>query len=85
MTFVDANEVHVNVDSDVSEPVAVEVNEFRGIAKLDVRHWYTRKDGALARTRKGVSVPVEDSRRLIEALIEAHNLAHPDQVLSLVE
>lgn len=67
------NDVMIPVDSDTRNPVQVAVSSYRGQENLDIRHWYEGKDGLYHRTRKGVSVPVEDTPQVLQAIAEAYN------------
>ncbi len=76
--FVDPDQINVEVDADVSNPVTVAVNTFRGRANLNIRHWCQQKDGKFARTPKGVVIPFDDRVELLNALVNAVNLAATD-------
>lgn len=76
--FADADKVNVEVDADVSNPVTVAINEFRGRTNLNIRHWYQREDGQYARTQKGVTVPFDDRVELLQALVDTINLGATD-------
>lgn len=76
--FVDARQVNIEVDADVSLPVTVELGDFRGVPNLSIRHWYQREDGQYARTQKGVTIPFDDREALLQALVDAINLGATD-------
>lgn len=80
MSFVEAIKpqlapISTVVEADVREPIAVERHEWKGSVKLDVRHWYSKADGSFGRTKKGVSIPLEEAEALLAALVEVVNEA----------
>lgn len=73
--FVESNQINVEVEADVRQPITVEVSNWRGVQSLSIRHWYETSQGAFARTQKGVLLPLADGEKLIAAIQEAMSQA----------
>ncbi len=73
--FVDANEINVEVETEVKQPITVAVSDWRGVQCLSIRHWYETPQGTYARTQKGVMLPLADGEKLIAAIQEAMSQA----------
>lgn len=56
-----------------SETLRVEISEYKGVQYLNLRMWYTDKDGELRPTKKGIAVNKEDYQELKAAVLEAEN------------
>lgn len=69
--YVKPNEVNVEVETTVREPVTVELTEWQGSDYLSVRHWYQTEEGTYARTKKGIMIPLADADKLMVAIQEA--------------
>lgn len=74
-----------DVDIDVSQPVRVEVSEYRERTNLQIRHWW-EPDGSndLVRTKKGVTIPLDDTLVLVNAILDLYNEA-TNQSFEVVE
>ncbi|WCL49562.1 transcriptional coactivator p15/PC4 family protein [Leptospira sp. GIMC2001] len=55
------------------EVIRVEVSEFKGSTYLNLRVWYTDKDGELKPTQKGIAIPPELYDQVKEAITEAES------------
>jgi hypothetical protein len=64
-----------NFPKNVSEEVRVEVGEYRGVARVDVRVWQDSWAGAPFRTKKGLSLSVDLIPELIAGLEAALDYA----------
>lgn len=56
------------------EPIQIKVSEYKGVMRLDIRHYYGDFAGDLNPTQKGVNIPLADAGNLvasIESVIEA--------------
>lgn len=53
------------------EVIRVEVTEYKGNHYLNLRVWYTDKEGELKPTQKGIAIPPELYDSLKEAVLEA--------------
>ncbi|MCB1189237.1 MAG: transcriptional coactivator p15/PC4 family protein [Leptospiraceae bacterium] len=51
----------------------IEVSEYKGVSYLNLRMWYTDKDGELRPTKKGVAVTKEDYELLKAAILDAES------------
>ena len=58
------------------EEIRVEASEWKGSRRLDLRTWYTDREGELKPSRQGIALTAADIWKLIEAgvLEEAHTL-----------
>lgn len=58
------------------EEIRVEVSEWKGSRRLDLRTWYTDREGELKPSRQGITLTGADVWKLIEAgvLEKAHAL-----------
>ncbi len=54
---------------DKRQPVVVAISEFKGVQRLDIRHYYKDAAAELQPTQKGVSIEVEYMDSLIELLL----------------
>lgn len=54
------NEMQTVVNPESDRPVVVARSAYRGVERLDVRHYYYTRAGELKPTKKGVSLPVSD-------------------------
>jgi hypothetical protein len=53
-------------------PVVVSVNEWKGVRRIDIRHYWTPKGSTkLTPTQKGVSVAITEAGTLVDALTAA--------------
>jgi hypothetical protein len=50
------------------EPVVIQVKEYEGLERLDIRHWFSA-NGHLAPTKKGVNVPTSYAQTLLENIM----------------
>jgi hypothetical protein len=75
MTVSSFEEVSVEANLDIRDPIIVSVSDFKGKPRLDMRHYYETDEGEMSPTRKGVNVPLDDALELIEALVTAYNAA----------
>ena len=66
------NEVSIQPDLDVREPLVVSIGVFNERARLDVRHYYENAEGELGPTKKGINVPLDDILPLIDAMLVAY-------------
>jgi hypothetical protein len=57
------------------EAVVVQLREFEGVALLDVRKYYTGRDGKMAPTKKGLSITIRRLPELAGALAKAEHKA----------
>ena len=53
------------------EVIRVEVTEYKGSTYLNLRVWYTDKDGELKPTQKGIAIPPELYVQVKDAFLEA--------------
>jgi hypothetical protein len=54
-------------------PVVVSIHEYKGVDRLDIRHFWTPKGGKKpVATRKGVNVPVEFAAELLKELTSVY-------------
>lgn len=60
-----------DIDKGNGEVIRVEISEFKGQQYLNIRTWYTDKEGNLKPTQKGVTVRPEHFKELMEALRQA--------------
>jgi len=51
--------------------VRVQISEYKGVQRLDIRHLF-EKDGELLPTQKGVNIPVEFLPQLTQAIQEVY-------------
>lgn len=51
-----------------SKSLQVAIQDFRGIAGIDIREWYAGKDGSMHPTKKGIRVSLNDLSKLISIL-----------------
>ncbi len=49
-------------------PVIVSISEYKGVRRLDVRHYWTTDEGKLAPSQKGVSISLEYAEELYQAI-----------------
>ncbi|EQA60502.1 transcriptional coactivator p15/PC4 family protein [Leptospira alexanderi] len=61
------------VDKGRGEVIRVEVSEYKGTKYLNLRIWYTDKDGEKKPTQKGIAIPPELYDEIKKAIIEAEN------------
>lgn len=60
----------IRVDSDVRNPIFVSRSMFRGVLRLDVRHYYD-DHGQWRPTKKGISLPMAEREQLVAAIRSA--------------
>lgn len=79
--FDKTNDVHVPSGVSHKNPIAVEISNGRGSVKnLDVRHWYFNDEvDAYCRTRQGVQIKLEETPKLIAAILTAYNQCVPEE------
>jgi hypothetical protein len=53
--------------NDNGDVIRVQVKEFKGNEYLDIRNFYTDKDGELRPTKKGVSIPMHLAQEVVGA------------------
>lgn len=74
-----------DVDIDILQPIKVEVSEYRGQTNLQVRHWWKPKEHEdLVRTKKGITIPLDDTLVLIQVMLDSYNEA-TEQHFAIVE
>ena len=56
------------IEKSKSETIRVRLVEFHSRQFLDVRAFYTKDDGLLAPTKKGVAIPLDTAADVIEGL-----------------
>lgn len=56
------------------EVLRVEISEYKGKKNLNIRIWYTDKEGNLKPTQKGVTVSPEDYEEFKKAIEQAGSL-----------
>lgn len=61
------------------EVLRVEVSEYKGKKNLNIRIWYTDKEGNLKPTQKGVTVSPEDYEEFKRAVEEAGPILTDEQ------
>jgi hypothetical protein len=57
------------------QPLFVESGSYGGKPNLGVRHSYVNDDGEVCRTRKGITIPLEDVPALIAKMQEVYDEA----------
>ena len=60
-----------DVDKGKGEIIRIEITEYKGKNFLNLRVWYTDKDGEYKPTQKGIAIPPELYEEVKEAMIEA--------------
>lgn len=60
-----------DIDRGKGEVLRIEISEYKGKKLLNLRIWYTDKEGELKPTQKGVTVSPESYGELKEAILEA--------------
>jgi hypothetical protein len=60
-----------DIDRGKGEVLRIEISEYKGKKLLNLRIWYTDKEGELKPTQKGVTVSPESYEELKEAILEA--------------
>lgn len=60
----------IQVDTDVRNPIFVSRSMYRGVLRLDVRHYYDDR-GQWQPTRKGISLPMAEREQLVAAICSA--------------
>ncbi len=60
-----------DIDKGNGEVIRVEISEFKGQQYLNIRTWYTDKEGELKPTQKGVTIRPEQFADLKAALLQA--------------
>jgi hypothetical protein len=60
----------IPVDTDVRNPIFVSRSMYRGVLRLDVRHYYDDR-GNWQPTRKGISLPMAEREQLVAAIRSA--------------
>ncbi len=66
--------IHIaDIPKSRGEVIRVEITEYSGKKLLNIRIWYTDKEGKLAPTKKGVALNIEQFDDLKNALAEAEN------------
>jgi len=67
-----------NVIKDIArlrgEVLRIAVSEYKGKKNLNIRIWYTDKEGNLRPTQKGITISVEDYQAFKEAVEQAGSL-----------
>ncbi|MCB1180026.1 MAG: transcriptional coactivator p15/PC4 family protein [Leptospiraceae bacterium] len=63
-----------DIDRGRGEVLRIEVSEYKGKKNLNLRIWYTDKEGELKPTQKGVTVAPEHYEELKEAILEAGSM-----------
>lgn len=56
-------------------PVIVSISEYKGVERLDIRHYWTTDQGTMAPSQKGVSLPLEYAEELYQAIGQVLSLA----------
>ena len=60
-----------DVDKGKGEIIRVEISEYKGKSYLNLRVWYTDKEGEFKPTQKGIAIPPELYEEVKQAVIEA--------------
>jgi hypothetical protein len=60
-----------DIEKGRGEIIRIELSEYKGNTYLNLRVWYTDKDGEYKPTQKGVSFTTEQYQDLKEAILEA--------------
>lgn len=60
----------IQVDVDVRNPIFISRSMYRGVLRLDVRHYYD-DNGRWQPTRKGISLPMAEREQLVAAIRSA--------------
>ncbi|MBE7412474.1 MAG: transcriptional coactivator p15/PC4 family protein [Leptospiraceae bacterium] len=60
-----------DIDKGKGEIIRVEISEYKGKSYLNLRVWYTDKEGELKPTQKGIAIPPELYEDVKTAIIEA--------------
>lgn len=55
--------------------IKASVSEYKGTKRLDVRQWFTGKDGELYPTKQGFQIPPSDHGQLIAEILRAVGVA----------
>lgn len=74
-----------DVDIDIAQPIKVEVSEYRDKTNFQIRHWW-KPEGSdeLVRTKKGITILLDDTLVLINAILDLYNEA-TNQSFEVVE
>jgi Transcriptional Coactivator p15 (PC4) len=65
------SDIIAEIDRGRGEVLRIEVSEYKGKKNLNLRIWYTDKDGEKKPTQKGVTISPENYEQLKEAILEA--------------
>lgn len=63
-----------DLDRGRGEVLRIEVSEYKGKKNLNLRIWYTDKDGNLKPTQKGVTISPESYEEFKEAILQAGSM-----------
>jgi hypothetical protein len=64
--------VAIDADIDISAPLRVTISVYRGEPRFDVRHLWV-VDGEQRPTKKGINIPLDEARTLIDTMLTAYN------------
>ena len=74
-----------DVDIDIPQPIRVEVSEYRERTNLQIRHWWKPDNSdELVRSKKGITIPLDDTLVLMNAVLDLYNEA-TNQSFKIVE
>ena len=79
------DEVAIQVDIDVKNPVMVTISEYAGTPRFSIRHYYEADDGELRPTKRGISIPADDTPALHSAIVAAYREATGKDLFEHVE
>ncbi|MDX1958425.1 MAG: transcriptional coactivator p15/PC4 family protein [Leptospiraceae bacterium] len=65
------SDIIADIDRGKGEILRIEVSEYKGKKLLNLRIWYTDKEGEFKPTQKGVTVSPEDYEALKNAILDA--------------
>lgn len=68
------SELIKDIDKGKGEVIRVEISEYKGKKYLNLRVWYTDKEGELKPTQKGIAVAPELYEELKEAVLQAGSM-----------
>ncbi len=63
-----------DLDRGRGEVLRIEVSEYKGKKNLNLRIWYTDKEGNLKPTQKGVTISPESYEEFKEAILQAGSM-----------
>jgi hypothetical protein len=61
--------------------IRIELTEYRGRQRIDIRRWYTDADGELKRARQGIMMGPDDWRKFRRLVRDADKRAERDGLL----